>query len=78
MKHSREELNILVSKILGINVSHNIIIERADIIEWDSLKHFEIIFALEEYYGINFTAEQISGIASVNDIYEIIGDANEA
>jgi acyl carrier protein len=29
-------------------------LERRRIAEWDSLKHMEIVFALEDHYGVRF------------------------
>ena len=40
--------------------------------EWDSLKHMQIIFALEEQFSITFTEDEISSLNSVKDITKVI------
>ena len=42
---------------------------RLTVSEWDSLKHIEIIFALEDELGIQFNEEEI---AQLNDVTKII------
>jgi acyl carrier protein len=43
---------------------------------WDSLKHIEIIFALEAAVGVSFTNEDITSIASVADIKKRVAAKN--
>ena len=42
---------------------------RLTVSDWDSLKHIEIIFALEDELGIQFNEEEI---AQLNDVTKII------
>jgi acyl carrier protein len=45
----------LVLRILGVPApSQGRALLRADVPEWDSLKHMEIVFALEDRFGIQF------------------------
>lgn len=39
---------------------------------WDSLKKVEIIFALEDEFGITFEQEEIAGIKTPQDILAIV------
>ncbi|MFZ2446299.1 MAG: acyl carrier protein [Syntrophobacteraceae bacterium] len=39
---------------------------------WDSLKHMEIIFALEEKFGVRFTEEEMVELKSASGIVEKI------
>lgn len=41
---------------------------RATMPAWDSLKHMQIVFALEDRFGIEFTEEQIPKLDSVRSI----------
>ncbi|MDS1141166.1 acyl carrier protein [Pusillimonas sp. SM2304] len=47
---------------------------RADLAAWDSLKHVEIMFALEDEFGIVFSEEELSGLNSVKAIIQRIVD----
>ena len=37
---------------------------RADVPEWDSLKHMEIVFALEDKYGVQFDESEFPALSS--------------
>ena len=39
---------------------------------WDSLKHVEMIFALEDAFGIRMTEDEIGRLASASDIVAAI------
>ncbi|MFX0135183.1 MAG: acyl carrier protein [Candidatus Hodarchaeota archaeon] len=39
---------------------------------WDSLKHMNLILALEEEFDVSFTDEEISRISSIRDMIEIL------
>jgi acyl carrier protein len=43
---------------------------------WDSLKHIEIIFAVEAAAGVRFTNEDIASISSAADIREKVAAKN--
>jgi acyl carrier protein len=45
---------------------------------WDSLKHMEIIFALESATGLEFSEDQIAAIKSVDDLRTAMGQAHAA
>ena len=36
--------------------------------QWDSLKHIEIVFALEEELGVEFSEKQMAALSSVSAI----------
>lgn len=40
--------------------------------EWNSLKHMEIIFAIEEEFEIQYSEEEMIAIASIGDIVDSI------
>jgi acyl carrier protein len=49
-------------------------------VEWDSMKHIELITTIEEAYAIDLTGEEIAEMTSVRAIEEVlvrrgIGDA---
>lgn len=43
-----------------------------DIAEWDSLKHMELILAIEQAYGIELTGDEIADMTSVSSIINIL------
>lgn len=40
--------------------------------EWDSLKHIEIMFALEDAFGTEFSEEELAALDSVGRIVDAI------
>ena len=44
-----------------------------DIAEWDSLKHMELIVAIEQAYGIELTGDEIADMTSISSIKQIVG-----
>ena len=51
---------------------------REHLAAWDSLKHLEIVFALEEEFGIRFTAEQVAQMTGTLQIVEMIEAVHES
>jgi len=43
-----------------------------DVPGWDSLKHLQLIFSLEDHTGIRFSPEMIGDINSVERILEMV------
>jgi len=43
-----------------------------DVGSWDSLKHMELIVALEQGFGIDFTFEEIVEMTSVGEIKRVL------
>ncbi|MCX7946505.1 MAG: acyl carrier protein [Hydrogenophilus sp.] len=46
--------------------------ERQAVAQWDSLRNIELIFALEDAFGIEFTAEELETFTSVDAILRIL------
>ena len=60
----------VLSSVLKVSVTPQFAKERDTI--WDSLKHIEILFALEEEFSIEFAEEVIEKMVSVEAIVEIV------
>lgn len=41
----------------------------ADIPEWDSIEHINLIIALEEEFGVEFTSAEVTSMSCVGDLY---------
>ena len=44
----------------------------ADIEEWDSVEHFNLISEIERVFGMRFTMREVSGMANVGELAEIV------
>ena len=62
------EIAEILSLILGRPVAAGENLKRADEAKWDSLKHLEIIFAVEGAYGVLFSPDEIAAVASAADL----------
>lgn len=40
--------------------------------EWTSLSHWEVIGALEEEYGVEFTMDEATEFKNLGDLYQIL------
>jgi acyl carrier protein len=58
----------IVSLTLGRPVAPGEPLTRDDEPKWDSLKHIEIIFAVEGAFGVAFSPEEIGEVRSVADL----------
>ena len=44
----------------------------SDIPKWDSLTHIDLIMALEEEFGFQFSSDEVISMACVGDLFAII------
>ena len=69
--NSQAKIVEIISNLLNI-ADVNVSTSRQNTPEWDSLKHMEIIFVIEEEFEVEYTVEEIIEIASVLDIFQSI------
>ena len=68
--------DILKETFKQSNIPENISgLKMGDIEEWDSLGHFNLILAIENYYKIQFDMNEIETIVSVADIEKKVNNA---
>jgi acyl carrier protein len=60
----------LMSSLMGVEVTVGTCREDSDV--WDSMKHVELIFVIEDEFGIEFSPEIYSQLDSVKSIVEMI------
>lgn len=63
----RQQVEAVVLKIISAVLKESVSPDesRAGLAKWDSLKHIEIMFALEDEFGIVFSEEELSGLDGV-------------
>ncbi len=67
--NSSNEIRVLISSVLGISL--DALTDDAGIDHtpgWDSLKHMEVILAAESYFQVQFTAEEMMEMTSLDHI----------
>jgi acyl carrier protein len=69
--NSQTKIIEIVSDVLD-NVEVSSSTARQNTPEWNSLKHMEIIFAIEEEFEIQYSEDEMIAIASVGDIVDSI------
>lgn len=58
------EVGALVRGLLGLSADHQGPLARSEVARWDSLKHMEIVFALEDRYDVRFDESEFAGLDS--------------
>ena len=46
----------------------------ADIEDWDSIEHINLIGAVEDEFGLRFKMKEVSGMKNVGEMIDIISD----
>ncbi len=60
-----DEIQSLVAQVLGLSELPAVDLSRSEIPQWDSLKHVEIVFALEDRYNVQFDEAEFAGLTTV-------------
>ena len=58
------EIGDLVRRVLKLPPTGTYALSRSELAEWDSLKHMELIFALEDRYGVQFEEAEFPTLVS--------------
>lgn len=67
-----EELSAILKAILGKEVTAET--SRENEPTWDSLKHMQMVFAVEEQFEVQFEEEEIAELTSVKAFAESLGN----
>lgn len=68
----KEKIDAIVKEILQISNYNIENVNRESNSNWDSLKHLEIMMALEEEFEIRLSVAEVTNINSVSDLYTCI------
>ena len=73
---TRDDLQLRVREVLSLVLRQPFPVEvpvtRADVPEWDSLSHIEIIYTLEESLDVRFSEEEMTGLDSSAAIVDAV------
>lgn len=58
----------LLGLILGRTITNGTLVQRASEPVWDSIKHIELFFALEDAFGVRFGEDELAGLNSIDAI----------
>jgi acyl carrier protein len=73
------QLYELVGKVLGVDPSSlNEESNAQNTPKWDSLRHIEVLFAMESAFHVRFTMPEISGLRKLGDIRQLLAAKNVA
>lgn len=71
------QLYDLVGKVLGVDPSTLTDESNAqNTPKWDSLRHIEVLFAMESAFHLRFTMPEISGLRKLGDIRQLLLSKN--
>lgn len=67
------QLYHLVGQVLGVDASElNEDSNAQNTPKWDSLRHIEVLFAMENAFHVRFTMPEISGLRKLGDIRKLL------
>jgi acyl carrier protein len=73
---SKQRLGEVFAVVFGRPISADA--GRKDIPEWDSLKHMQLVFAVEEQFNLQFSEEEIAGLDSMSCFAKLIEERSAA
>ena len=76
MSNLKTEIAIakIFSTILGVEFKPDSNISRENTPQWNSLKHMEIMFGIEEQFNIQFSESELSDLDSIYKIISVLDD----
>ncbi|MFJ7825266.1 acyl carrier protein [Psychrobacillus sp. NPDC096623] len=68
----KQQINEILAETLEVNASDTNLFDRESNATWDSLKHLEIIMAIEEEFDIRFSSDEVTKVMNAEDIYKLV------
>lgn len=73
MQKFEKQVRAVMGKVLGVEEAEILAdVSRKTLPRWDSLKHMNLMLALEDEFGIEFTDQEIAGIADLKTLIESV------
>jgi len=67
----------IIGNILGVDpATLNEGSNASNVPQWDSLRHIEVIFAIESAYQVRFTMPEIAGLRNLGDMRRLLESKN--
>lgn len=67
-----DQVDEVLAEILGLALARAVApgenLRRVDEPKWDSLKHIEIIFAVEGAFGVSFSPDEMAAVGAAADL----------
>lgn len=71
------KLNNIVGSVLGVDAAQlSDVSNSQNTPKWDSLRHIEVIFAIESAYHVRFTMSEITSLKNLGDIRRVLASKN--
>ena len=70
--NNKDIVRNILETVLEVEIEKENNFNRDECSKWDSLKHVEVIFALEEEFKIRFEEDEFMSLKSLDDIVNII------
>ena len=70
----RQTAREVLALVLGVELNEleNREVSRSTLAAWDSLKHIDVVFSLEERFGVMFAEEEMPELNSLDNICSIV------
>jgi len=72
MNDVQQEVVEIVNDILEIEETNIELLTRENYAAWDSLKHLEIIMAVEDEFEVRFTPGEIANVINASSLVELL------
>jgi acyl carrier protein len=70
----RPEIEQVLLELFAVVLGSEVSLEtnRSNMASWDSLQHMQIVFAVEERFGVQFKEEEIGDLGSVRQLADYL------
>jgi acyl carrier protein len=73
MSSMKDRVANLIARVLGVDASAVASsLPRGEIAEWDSLKHIQVILAVEEEFLVEFSDSEIADARCIDDLVDLV------
>jgi acyl carrier protein len=71
---NRPEIELALLEVFAVVLGREVSLDatRDDVAAWDSLQHMQLVFAVEERFGVQFKEEELAGLGSLRQFADSI------